>query len=220
MTHPILDVFERINVRAPFTRPRALEIFCGPGTGQTMQYAPMCEYLEGWDVDEQRIAEFKKNIPKAKAKICDVYKQVPDYSGKAFNVIAVDNFLLKAPFEHFDLFPGIFNLMDPRVCFVILTVCPDPFGYAEPRKDTLQKAFGSKVGEFMVDWDAARDRFYSLPPLDPNCLPKPRPISAVGLGAMEDIYREKFEAGDFQVPYTFSRMRSKSVGYVLIEAHR
>lgn len=220
MTHPILTVFERINVRAPFIRPRALELFCGPGTGQSKEYAPMCEYLEGWDFREQVVAEFLRNIPRAKAKVCDVYKEAPAYSGEQFNVVLVDNSFLKTPFEHFDLFPAIYNLMDPRCCFVVLTVCPDPFSYAAPRAAALQAAFGSKVNEFMEDWDKARDRFYGLPPLDPNALPKPRPISAIGLRAMEDIYREKFLAGEFEVPYTFSCMRSKSAGYVMVETHR
>lgn len=217
--HQILDVFERITTRAPFVRPRALEIFCGPGTGQSKEYADLCEYLEGWDFREEVVAEFKRNIPQAWPKVCDAYAAAATYHGDKFNVVLVDNSALKAPkFEHFDLFPAIFRLM-AETCFVVFTVYPDPFTYAEPRKEALLKAFGNKVGEFMEDWDKARDKFYGLPPLDPANLPKPRPVSSVKLQSMEEIYREKFEEAGFKVPYTFSCMRGKAAGYVMVEAH-
>ena len=218
--HPILDVFDRITARAPFVRPRALELFCGPGESQAKEYASLCEFFEGWEIREDKAAEFKRNFPQATVKVCDVFKEIVGYSGDKFNVVTVDNSFLKAPdFEHFGIFPGIYRLMAP-VCFVVLTVCPDPFTYAEPRKVQLLKAFGNKVNDFMLDWDKARDAFYGLPPLDPKNLPKPRPVSSVKLDSMESIYREKFEAAGFKVPYTFSCMRGKAAGYVMVEAHQ
>ena len=223
--HPILDVFDRITTRAPFVRPRALELFCGAGTMHTKEYAPLCEYVEGWDLKEDRVAEFKRNLPQAKARVCDAFKEIMQPRPAGFpgdyNVIVVDSNFLQAPrFEHFDIFPGIFNVMAPAICFVVFTVCPDPFGYAEPRKDMLQKAYGDRVEDFLKDWDSARDQFYNLTPLDPSNMPKPRPVSSVRLQDMEAIYKDKFEAAGWQVPYTFSCMRAKAVGYVLIEAKR
>lgn len=218
--HQILDVFDRITTRAPFVRPRALELFCGPGASQAKEYAPLCEYFEGWEIMEDRAAEFKRNFPQATVKVCDVYKEIAEYRGEKFNVIMVDNSLLTAPrFEHFGIFPDIYRLMAP-VCFVILTVCPDPFSYAEPRKEALVKAFGNKVNDFMLDWDKARDAFYQLTAMDSKNLPKPPPVSSVKLDSMEGIYREKFEAAGFNVPYVFSCMRSRAVGYVMVEAHQ
>lgn len=224
--HPILDVFERITTRAPFIRPIALELFCGAGEGQAKAYADMCEYFEGWDMREEKIAELRRNIPRAMGKVCDVYtsllqpREITDI--KEFNVILVDNSFLKASaggFEHFDIFPGLYNMMNPATCFVVFTVCPDPFGYAEPRKDAIRKAFANPE-EFFKDWDAARDKFYKLPPLDPANLPKMRPVSSVRLQDMEEIYRERFESDGWVVPYTFSCMRSKAAGYVMVEAKR
>jgi hypothetical protein len=106
------------------------------------------------------------------------------------------------------------------VCFMIFTVCTDPFGYAAPRKMQLIKAFGDNLDEFMLDWDKSRDAFYDLPPLDPKNMPKIRPVSSLKLDSIEGIYREKFEAAGFTVPYTFSCMRTGAVGYVLVEAHQ
>jgi hypothetical protein len=103
---------------------------------------------------------------------------------------------------------------------MIFTVCTDPFGYASPRKVQLIKAFGDNLYKFMLDWDKARDAFYGLPPLDPKNLPKPRPVSSVKLDSMEEIYRDKFDAAGFTVPYTFSCMRSGTVGNVMVEAHQ
>lgn len=218
--HQILDVFDRITARAPFVRPRALELFCGPGVSQAKEYAPLCEYFEGWEILEEKAAEFKANFPQATVKVCDVYKEIAGYRGDKFNVIMVDNSLLTAPrFEHFGIFPDIYRLMAP-ICFVIFTVCPDPFSYAEPRKADLIKAFGNKVNEFMLDWDKARDAFYELTAMESKNLPKPPPVSSVKLDSMEGIYLEKFEAAGFTVPYTFSCMRSKAVGYVMVEAHQ
>jgi hypothetical protein len=218
--HQILDVFDRIMARAPFVRPRCLELFCGPGASQAKEYAPLCEYFEGWEILEDKAAEFKKNFPQATVKVCDVFKEVNEYRGEKFNVILVDNSFLKAPqFEHFGIFPGVYRLMAP-VCFVVLTVCPDPFGYAEPRKADLVKAFGTKVDEFMLDWDKARDAFYGLPAMDSKNLPKTPPVSAVKLESLEGLYREKFEAAKFNVPYTFSIMRSRAAAYVMVEAHQ
>jgi len=223
--HAILDIFDRITTRAPFVRPRALEMFCGPGTGHAKEYAHICEYLEGWDFKEERVAEFKRNFPQATGRLCDVYKSLlhprPAGSPRDFNVILVDNnFLTAQNFEHFDVFPGIFNVMAASACFVVFTVCPDPFSYAEPRKELLLKTYGTRIEDFLKDWDQARDRFYNLPPLDPANMPKPRPVSSVRLQDMEAIYKDKFEAAGWRVPYTFSCMRAKAAGYVLIEANR
>lgn len=224
--HAILDIFDRITTRAPFIRPIALELFCGAGKGQAKEYASMCEYFEGWDMREEKIAQLRRNIPRAMGKVCDVYTALLQPRAitemKEFNVILVDNSALIAQgghFEHFDVFPGIYNLMDPNTCFVVLSVIPDPYGYAEPRKEAIGKAF-ARPEEFMADWDAARDKFYHLPPLDPANMPKPRPVSSVRLRDMEDIYRDRFESDGWLVPYTFSCMRSKAAGYVLVEAKR
>lgn len=218
--HQILDVFDRIMARAPFVRPRALEMFCGPGASQAKWYATFCEYLEGWEIEEEKAAEFKRNFPQATVKVCDVFKEVSVYRGEKFNVIMVDNSFLKAPqFEHFGIFPDVYRLMAP-VCFVVFTVCTDPFNYAEPRRLQLTKVFGDKTNDFMLDWDKARDAFYGLPPLDPAHLPKPRPVSSVKLESMEEIYRDKFESAGFTVPYTFSCMRSAAAAYVMVEAHQ
>ena len=218
---PILEVFERIRVRAPFSRPNVIELFCGNGKGPAKEYAPLCDSLEGWEISNEAAIEFKKNIPQAVVKVCDIYEAISHYDGDRFDVVIVDNSFLKAPmFEHFDLFPDVYRLMNPT-CFVVLSVCPDPHGYAEPRKETLFKVFGGneKVQAFFEDWDAARDKFYGLEPLDPAYIPKNRPVSGIKVDSMEGIYKDKFEVAGFKVPYTYSILRNSQAGYVMVEAH-
>jgi hypothetical protein len=218
---PILEVFERIRVRAPFVRPKVIELFCGNGKGPAREYAPLCESLEGWEISNESAIDFKQNIPSATVKVCDIYAAISNYDGDRFDVVIVDNSFLKAPmFEHFDLFPDIYRLMNPT-CFVVFSVCPDPFNYAEVRKDTLLKAFGDKekVDNFFKEWDAARDKFYALEPLDPANIPKNRPVSAIRVDSMEGIYKERFEAAGFKVHYTYSILRNSQAGYVMVEAH-
>lgn len=204
-------------VRAPFVRPRALEIFCGKGQ-EARDYSPFCSSIEGWDIKPENTSEFMRRIPKATTWTGNVFDRVKRDINAEFEFILIDNYALMRPFEHFDLFPHLFKLMAPS-CFVTFTVYPDPFSYADPRREQIRKAFGDGT-QFMAEWDRARERFYDLPHLDSDSMPKPPPTSAIRLQDMEGIYADKFRVAGWTVPYTFSCMRNRAAGYVMVEAHQ
>jgi len=216
----IMDIFKRIKIRAPLLKPKVLELFCGTGDNAN-EYGAMCESIEAWDNNESKARSFKERVSQATVRVCNVFEVLTGYKEHRFDVVIIDNSVLTSPrYEHFDLFPGIYRLMNPT-CFVVLSTVTDPFGYADNRRDLLTKSYGGEEGaeKFLEEWDAARDKFYGLTPLSPENMPKKRPVSSIRLQDMEPIYQEKFEKAGFKVPYTFSCMRNNTIAWVMVEAH-
>lgn len=105
-------------------RPDALEMFGGTGAFHTLDYARDVAHLEAWELDPDRAAAFRRNLPGAKIHIADAYS-FPKSERKRYGLIVIDNPASKhgEHFEHFDLFPSLFTLADDR-CAIVLNVIP------------------------------------------------------------------------------------------------
>ncbi len=105
-------------------RPDALELFGGTGAFHTLDYARRVAHLEAWELDHERAAAFRRNLPDAKIHIADAYSLAKS-ERKRYGLIVVDNPASKhgEHFEHFDLFPALFRLAGDH-CTLVLNVIP------------------------------------------------------------------------------------------------
>lgn len=109
---------------------KALEVYGRCGDWHTIDYAPLVSSLEVWEVNPQYEKALSKNLPRAKVKITDSYKQIKKTKDK-YNLIVVDNpeSIHGNHCEHFDLFSDIFRIsMNPTI--LILNVIPKIKGYS------------------------------------------------------------------------------------------
>jgi len=103
----------------------ALEVFGGSGDLHAKDYAPYVSTLEVWEINPKQEMPLKKNLPNAKVKITDSYKEIKK-AKSMYNLIVVDNPMstYDEHCEHFDLFPDIFRIaMDSTI--IILNVIPE-----------------------------------------------------------------------------------------------
>ena len=102
----------------------ALEIFGYTGEYHTRFYAPFVHSLEVWEIDPKCEESLKKNLPQARIKITDSFREIKN-TGKKFDLIVVDNpmSMFGDNCEHFNLFPDIFNITKNQA-ILILNVIP------------------------------------------------------------------------------------------------
>jgi len=121
--HQVLRELKKRNVRLKDLH--ALEVFGGTGELHTVNYAPQVSTLEVWEINSKCEKLLRRNLPMAKVKITDSYKEIKKIK-KKYNLIIVDNSYVpnEDHFEHFDLFPDIFRVaMDSTI--VILNIIPE-----------------------------------------------------------------------------------------------
>ena len=106
----------------------ALELFAFTGEYHTKDYSHYVASIEAWEIEHEYENTLRRNIPTAKVKITDSYKEIKTTLGK-FNFILIDNpSSTYGPTnghycEHFDLFPDVFRVaMDSTV--MIISVIP------------------------------------------------------------------------------------------------
>ena len=222
LNDPVAEVFKRIAVRAPFRQLCVFEPFVGDGMVMTSNYAhlPWVECLEGWEIDPIRASVCKKWIPSAQIKACDAYKEIHKLK-PAFDTILIDNNLVQAPrFEHFDLFPSIFKGLKDE-SFLIISVCHDPGGYYVQREPRIRSVLGSRVDDFVKDWDNARTAFYGWPDIreDQRMATTGRimPLSEISANDMVPVYTELAIKSRFFTVYHAVVRRSKHMSYILLE---
>lgn len=121
---PMQKAMRTLQRRGHLHRPAALELFGGTGTFHTLDYARRVAHLEACELDHERAAAFRRNLPSAKIHIADAYS-FPKSERKRYGLIVIDNPASKhgEHYEHFDLFPALFGLADDR-CTIVLNVIP------------------------------------------------------------------------------------------------
>lgn len=102
-------------------------MFGGYGINTVSKYAHQVKSLEIWEIREECLESLERMAPKAVIKILDSYKEVKHFD-ETYDVIVVDDnkktVMVHNHYEHFDLFPEIFNMMNSP-CILILNICPE-----------------------------------------------------------------------------------------------
>ena len=222
--NPINAVFDRIELRCPFRPLDIFEPFGGDGMSQIIDYAlrPRVNSLTAWDIDINRAAQLKIHFPDTDVNVCNAFEEVARLHHD-FDVIIIDNNVLQAPhFEHFDLFPAIFNGLKKDSAFIVISACGDPGDYYAQRELLVRNVFGSRWQEFVKDWDAARRKFYKL--LDASDLlyesrliGHTLPVTGMSVNDMVPIYMDLALKAGFFTKYQTVVPRSKWLKYILLE---
>jgi hypothetical protein len=103
----------------------ALELFGCDGKNHTIDIASLVGSLEIWDIEPGVEAELKRLFPQAQVKITDSYREI-HHTPNTYDLVVVDNVPDVAfnHFEHFDLFPSIFRVLnDPAI--LLINVIPN-----------------------------------------------------------------------------------------------
>jgi len=200
------------------------EPFAGDGLTQAVSYAYISwvERLVGWEIDPLKAAVLKKVIPAADVKVCDAFKEVHKLA-PTFDVILIDNNIVQVPFEHFDLFPAIFKGLKDE-SFLIISVCQSPGSYYVDREARIRAFLGSRVEDWIKDWDRARTKFYAWPDIHDaqyNSLTgRIIPMSEIPAYDMAPVYMEKAIKAGFFTAYQTVMRRSKQMSYIVLELKR
>ena len=123
---PTQHVFRELRRRGfPVERATALEVFAGTGFRHTIDYLGSVAALEAWELNPEREAELRRNLPGARILITDSFEETARTPHR-FGIIVVDNTITtfgRGFVEHLDLFPGLFRIAAPE-SVLILNVCP------------------------------------------------------------------------------------------------
>lgn len=119
----MLKLIER---EVPLHTFKVLEMFGGFGENTALIYANFISSLEIWEINKECRESLRRNFPLSTIKITDSYREM-SHSTNKYDLIVVDNTLyhpsLKEHVEHFDIFPGVFTIMN-NTAILILNIVP------------------------------------------------------------------------------------------------
>ena len=133
---PMKEIVKRLEAEfnVSLSEASALELFAREGDWQTVSYAPYVKTLEAWEFNPQFYEGLRRNLPHAKIKITDTWKEIKTISQK-YDLIVAD-----APqgiygatgeyCDHFGLLPDIFRIAN-NGCVVIFNVNVEPYDFHE-----------------------------------------------------------------------------------------
>ncbi len=132
---PIYKVFNEIkrhNINPKSLR--ALDVFGGYGDQTSKDYYPMVKSLEVWELLPECENDLRKNLPGAKIRILDSFSELKKTKDK-FNFVFIDNPTptYDGHCEHFDMFPGVFNLLEDE-SFILTNIITNI--YSRKRDET------------------------------------------------------------------------------------
>ena len=119
---PMFRILRELKMRGiNLSSLRALEMFGGSGRSYTVDYAPYVGNLEVWEIDPHLAPVLRKNLPKATVKIVDSFVEL-DLAKNKYDLVFIDPpyEMFDGHCEHFELFPGLFRLLNT---FAILVLC-------------------------------------------------------------------------------------------------
>lgn len=133
---PMKEIVQRLKTdfNFPLSEAEALELFAREGDWQTTSYASYVKTLEAWEINPQFYEGLRRNLPHAKIKITDTWKEIQATHNK-YDLIVAD-----APqglygendehCDHFGLLPDIFRIANDG-CVIILNVNIEPYNFYE-----------------------------------------------------------------------------------------
>jgi 16S rRNA G966 N2-methylase RsmD len=164
----------------------ALEMFSGSGRLYTVDYAPYVKSLEAWEIDPRLAPILIENLPAATVRTVDSFVELR-LTKSRYDLIFIDPpyEMFDEHCEHFDLFPGVFGLLNPCAILVLANVrlkivmherYSDKhlerrrafYGVEDPKSISLEqmlkayKALSFKNG-FEIKWSLLIDRIVMYP---------------------------------------------------------
>ena len=186
----MLAVFRELDRRGvPVSRLDALELFGGDGSRHTLDYYPLVQSVEIWEVDGAYEPEIRRNLPGARIKITDSFQEL-HRSQHTFELIVVDSpgglFGPEMQYcEHMEAFtPALFRLAR-KSAVLILSVFPDLRGMKSCSPEHRQRL-------------QRRSEFYCA--ADPEY---------VDIDQMMPVYRSIANSAGFEVNWHFSLRRTR-----------
>jgi len=166
---------------------QTLELFGFTGEYHVKDYAPYVATLEVWEYNPEFERSLKRNLPMAKVKITDSFKEIKITPGKY-------NFILVDCTSHYEIFPDVFRVaMDSTV--MVITIVPQ-------FTQKSRKRFPDQVTEEQL---MSRRKFYKTD--------RPENIS---LDEIVKTYEELCRANGFDVEWYFIIKRSHRYAYYLV----
>lgn len=112
----------------------AIELFAREGNWHTTTYAPYVKSLEAWEIDPKFREGLTRNLPNAKIKITDTWREIKTAPQK-YDLIVVDapNSTYGEDDEHcesFGLLPDVLRIAHDG-CVIILSVNMSPYNLRE-----------------------------------------------------------------------------------------
>ncbi len=173
---------------ADLTAVSALELFGREGDWHTAVYASRVQSLEVWEINPAFEPALRRNLPSAKIRITDSIVEVARTQDR-FGLIVVDNpqavYAEGRYCEHFELFPTVFRIAQPRAIFLI-NVNLRPYGLEANRP-----------------WSERRRNFYGVAP------------HALAPEFVTSFYRALAAANGFETRWSFLVPRNSFISYLV-----
>lgn len=100
----------------------ALEMFGGRGDFVTKYYADKVRSLEIWEIRPELEAQLQRDFPQATVKITDAFKEIYTTTHR-FSLVVIDDpvfiVMQRTHYEHFDLFPQLFHILQPSAIIAL-----------------------------------------------------------------------------------------------------
>jgi hypothetical protein len=128
---PMQRLFNELSQRGIVLRNLdALELFGADGSRHTIDYCRLVRSLEIWELNEVYLPSLNQNLPKARIKITDTFKEIQTTSN-TYNLLVSDETgqlygQNKEHCEHFDLMTKhLFRVARPK-SVIVVNVVPEP----------------------------------------------------------------------------------------------
>lgn len=139
----------------------SLEVFGCIGNVHTMDLASIVNDLEIWEINPEYEVHLKRRFPKSEIKITDSYEEIKRCS-KKFDLVVVDNpSVAKDHYEHFDLFPHIFEILN-NVAIIILIVMPKISLYSSDEWLKKRRSFYNSTSQNNIYLNEMEKKYINL----------------------------------------------------------
>jgi hypothetical protein len=123
---PIDKVFKKLKEKGYNSFETGLEVFGYNGEYHTMNYQSFVKELHVWEWAADCEEALKQNLPKAKIKIIDSFKEIKETAVK-FDLVVVDNHqgIFGDDYcEHFEMLPNVFGVLKDEA-IIIFNILPN-----------------------------------------------------------------------------------------------
>jgi hypothetical protein len=98
---------------------RGLEVFGGRGTYHTLEVVEALADLEIWELNEARVETLRARFPAQRVLQTDSYRELTRTTSRYDIVVADSDAVSGDHYEHFDLFPMLFGVLNDRAILVL-----------------------------------------------------------------------------------------------------
>ncbi len=191
---PIDKIFKKLKAKGYNSFETGLEVFGYKGEYHTMNYQEFVKELHVWEWAADCEDSLKQNLPKAKIKITDSYKEIKETTIK-FDLVVVDNHqgIFGDDYcEHFEMLPNVFRVLKDEA-IIILNILPN-INELEKMYNVDASAHKAKRNDWYkrIDTDMLPDTFFM------------------------DFYIKLFREYNYNVNFIFIEKRNNVMSYMVV----